>query len=211
MKTTAATAKPSTDALKSSYGSRGVPVKGRIAENQAGNLRASLKSTWKYIAANSAQVTGMVTRGAKPLEQCQKLGVKTRNSNKQHYYWDNTKASWKIYDGEYLLINNEVILLVPKKIVRSKFYYNTSQYFSRIILEHIQAEKQSINKKGKIIKPSKKYLGQIIKDSGQSKLVYSIEYTKNKPNLLNEYHGRIPQFYLDKGMTDEKLDLLLYN
>lgn len=144
------------------------------------------------------------------LEQCQKLNIPTEEANNEYYYWDNTSSCWNIYIGPCLKVNGEIILLVPKNIVRNRYYYCTSQYFRRIILEHMQEERQTKTSEGKIIKPTKKELKKDIYASGNNNLSFSIEYTKIRPHLLNNYHDKIPKFYHDKGMTDRELDCILY-
>jgi hypothetical protein len=149
------------------------------------------------------------------LEQCKKYGIKTQDTNslnnsKDYFYWDVASSSWHKYEGPCLLVNNELILLVPKVIVRRKFYYNISQYFSRVILENVQEERQVTNSEGKVIKPTKKSLKENIRNSGNTSLDYSIDYSVKKPNLLDLHHRRIPEFYHDKFLSDVILDKIVY-
>lgn len=144
------------------------------------------------------------------LEQCDAIKFDTSKYQTEHHYWNANISSWDTYRGRCLKIDDEIILLVPKRVVRSKYYYNTSQYFGRIILENMQEEKQVINSKGKIIKPTKKELRKNISDSNINKMDFSIEYSFQKPVLLDLYHSKMSDFYHDKGITDEQLDLRLY-
>lgn len=149
------------------------------------------------------------------LEQCKKYGIRISNTdslniNKEYFYWDITSSSWHKYEGPCLIVNGELILLVPKVIVRNKFYYRISQYLSRIILENVQEERQVVNSDGKIIKPTKKSLKENIRNSGNTYLDYSIDYSIKKPDLLELHHRRIPEFYQGKCMPDNILDKIVY-
>lgn len=143
------------------------------------------------------------------LEQCKKYGFKTEKPEKQYYYWDINTSTWAEYKGECLIVDNEVILLVPKHLVRHKFYYNTNQYFSMIILEKIREDNQWISN-GKVKKPTKKSLRKKIITKDKNSLIAAIEYTKATPKLLNSYHDQIPYFYDTRGMDDESLDYYVY-
>lgn len=144
------------------------------------------------------------------LEQCDLLKIDTRKFETEHHYWNTDISGWDTYKGRCLKVHDEIILLVPKRIVRNKYYYNTSQYFGRIILENIQEEKQVVNSEGKIIKPTKKELRKNIRATNISKMDFSIDQSFQKPILLDSYHSKMSDFYRDKGMTDEQLDFRLY-
>ncbi len=144
------------------------------------------------------------------LDQCEKCGVIPAKAPKIYYYWDYQSNDWLPYQGNCLVIDKKVILLVPKWFIRQNYYYNTSQYFSRVILEKIQQEKAWIDPKGKEVKPSKKSLEQEIIHVNKDKLLSVISYTEKDPSLLIGYHKGIPKVYADKGMKDEALDKILY-
>jgi len=149
------------------------------------------------------------------LVQCKKYNIKILDTEsqkvpKEYFYWDVATSPWHEYKGPCLLVNDELILLVPKVIVRNKFYYNISQYFSRIILENMQEDRQVISKDGKVLKPTKKSLKENIKNSGNTYLDYSIDYSLKKSHLLDLHHRRIPEFYQGKCLPDNILDKIVY-
>lgn len=144
------------------------------------------------------------------LDQCEKHNVHISQVPEEYYYWDYLTNDWMPYKGNCLIVDSKVILLVPKWFVRKNFYYNVRQYFSRIILEKLQQEQAWTDKKGKVKFPSKKSLRDKIIYGDRSQYLTVIEYTEREPALLDLYHKRIPQFYVDKGMNDEMLDRFLY-
>ncbi len=144
------------------------------------------------------------------LDQCNKYNVRTSQLSEEYYYWDYVTNDWLPYQGNCLIIDKKVILLVPKWFVRKRFYYNVNQYFSRIILEKLQQEQAWIDKKGKVKVPSKKSLKDKLLYGDRNKYLTVIEFTEKDPLLLEVYHKRMPQFYVDKGMNDEMLDNVLY-
>jgi len=144
------------------------------------------------------------------LEQCEKFGFASVPIPRQYYYWDCQISDWMPYQGKCLCIDNKVVLLVPKWFIRQRYYYNTSQYFSMVILSKLQKEKTSFDADGKELKPTKKSLKKEIIHYNKDILSAAIEYTGKEPSLLTEYHNRIPRDYADKGMDDEMLDEIIY-
>ena len=143
------------------------------------------------------------------VEQCKKYGVKTQKISKGHYYWDLLSHSWKQYNGECWCVDGKNILLVPKCIVRKKYYYCTTQYFSSVIVERIRKEKITYDSKGKEIVPNKKTIEEdILKNASRREIV--IEKTAENPNYLKGYHYDMEKRYNSRIMTDEELDNVVY-
>lgn len=93
-----------------------------------------------------------------------------------------------------------------------RYFYNTDQYFRKVILERIQKERTAYDANGKMIKPpSKKDLWAEIIHFNKDILTAAIEYTGSDPSLLEEYHKNIPRDYSGKNMNDEMLDNILYH
>lgn len=133
------------------------------------------------------------------LEQCRKYSYPTQHINKKYHYWDKDSSSWKVYNEEALYINNELILLVPKSIVRHSYYYNVEQYFSSIIA---QRKLTSLNTKKQIKEDAIDQYGDIL-----TAAIYETSYT---PDMLNDYHARMPGLYRGRELTDQKLDEYVY-
>jgi len=143
------------------------------------------------------------------LKQCRKYNMKTYPIPKEYHYWDNITNTWQTYIGECLLASGQVILLVPKHFIRQRFYFNTSQYFCRVILDKIQEDESWVDSNGKKKKLSKKDLSK--KYKGDSSIIDStIKLTSKKPSYLSNYHQILPLLYSGQGMTDEELDTILY-
>lgn len=144
------------------------------------------------------------------LLQCQRYGVATSKTPKPYFYWDCVSSNWKAYEGRCLLIEGHLILLVPKHIVRDRYYFTASQYFSRIILGKIQDDESWIDPKGKTQKPAKKQLREKYQGADETVRDCAIRLTSEKPQYLPDYHRQLPGLYSGQGMTDEELDAILY-
>ena len=108
------------------------------------------------------------------------------------------------------MIEGQLALLVPKGVVRNRYYFTTSQYFSRIILGKIQDDESWVDAKGKTQKPAKKQLREKYQGA-ENVRDCAIRFTSKTPQYLSDYHGQLPGLYAGQGMTDEKLDAILYS
>lgn len=143
------------------------------------------------------------------LKQCAKYGVKTEPIKVPRYFWDDTKHSWSLYTGNCLVIEGEVILLVPKQYVASRFYYSTSRFFMGKIATILQKERTSILD-GKEVAPRK---ADIRRD--ECKLFGSmVEATRmhaqQMPQILDDYHSDLKKEYQNRAMSDAELDEQVY-
>jgi hypothetical protein len=69
-------------------------------------------------------------------------------SKKKHsigYYWDYRNLSWKELCDNTLEIDGRNFLLVPKKIVRSRYVFNVESYIRQYVLKNLQEEHLSKN------------------------------------------------------------------
>ena len=144
------------------------------------------------------------------LEQMHKHGIQS-NGTKMFYTWDISDREWKNIERQVYYVNGKELLLIPKNIVRKRYLFGVGQYFSRIILERMideggyrDADGKAIPKK-EIIK-SKRYSGE------HWKYDESIRSTVENDDALDEYHRKLPGFYMEHGkaLTDEELDFLIY-
>lgn len=144
------------------------------------------------------------------LEQMKEYGIES-NGVVEFYSWDLQGNDWKKITKPAYLVNGKELLLVPKNIVRKNFLFGVNQYFMRIILERIMdeggyrdADGQSIPKK-EILK-SKRYSGE------HWQYDEVIKYTASNNDALEEYHQKLPAFYLERGkpMSDADLDEVIY-
>lgn len=144
------------------------------------------------------------------VKQCNLYSIELTPLPKKYHYWDSYSHSWKLYDGNGLVIDGKVILLVPKNVVRHSYYYNTEQYFSRIILEKKQADETTYATDGKEIKPYKKDLRKNLLNSHSDILNVCEDETMNSPYLLEEHHNLMQSAYANRGLSDSELDYWVY-
>ena len=144
------------------------------------------------------------------MEQMHKYGISS-NGMKTFYTWDMHAGEWKKVEKPVYFVNGKELLLVPQNIVRKNYLFGVSQYFTRIILERMideggyrDADGKAIPKK-EIVK-SKRYSGE------HWQYDEAIKYTVENNDALDEYHRKLPGFYLEHGkpMADEELDFVIY-
>ena len=141
---------------------------------------------------------------------CKKHSYPLKKVNSPHYYWDMSDHTWKEYDGEGMLVDGKLVLLVPKDIVRHNYYYNADQYFRSVILERMQEERTTYDTKGKAIKPSKKSIKAAELRSHTDVLDILKAKTIEQPTLLDLHHQRLNSSYSERTMSDEDLDYWVY-
>ena len=144
------------------------------------------------------------------MEQMHKYNIKS-NGTKKFYTWNMYKGVWKEVDKPVYFINGKEVLLVPKKIVRKNYLFGVSQYFTRIILERMIDEGDYRDIDGKAI--PKKEIVKSKRYSGEHwQYDEAIKYTVKNNDALDEYHKKLPGFYMEHGktLTDDELDYLIY-
>lgn len=144
------------------------------------------------------------------MEQMRKYGVLS-NDTKKFYTWDLLSCEWKNIEKAVYSVNGKELLLVPKQIVRKKYLFRVSQYFTRIVLERMIDEGEYRDSEGKAI--PKKDIVKSKRYSGEHwQYAESIKYTVENNDALDEYHHKLPGFYMEHGkpMTDEELDFVIF-
>ena len=143
------------------------------------------------------------------LQQCEKYQVATVSAPAGLFYWDMNTQWWKEYTGPCLKYENRLLLLVPKNIVRNRYYFSADQFFSRVILSRMQEQSARRDSNGKVQKDSKEDIRKRVQ--GDEAVLDSItRLTSEDPSYLPEYHRILPSLYSGKGMSDEELDKILY-
>ncbi len=143
------------------------------------------------------------------IQQCKKYGVQTQKSDNEHYYWDVSSHNWEKYQGEYLVIDKKIIVLVPKNIVRNKYFYSAGQYFSSVIVERAREEKAMYDAKGKKIPPQKGSIEKELLENVNKKQAI-VRETAEHPDCLKRYHNQMGSAYQSKNMDDKALDEFIY-
>lgn len=145
------------------------------------------------------------------LEQMARYNIEP-NGEAGFYAWNESRHNWYYTVQPCYKVNGEPIMLVPKTFVRNKYLFGADQYFKRIILERIRSEGGGIDRRGKLIPKSVFYEHNVPHDVPNWRYETIADYTEKSPDLLWEYHRKLPEFYLDNGdgMSDEKLDDIVY-
>ena len=138
------------------------------------------------------------------------------------YFWNPDLLTWEELRGKPLRTNQGTVLLVPKRIVRSRYVFNVEIYIKQYILTVLQKEhldnqsdlctkRESKNGKITIYPPTKKYLyekevnGTIHKDYAFN---YSKENRITEEAFLTSVLKRIRN---NEGkLSDDELDRIVY-
>ncbi|MFR5875888.1 MAG: hypothetical protein ACLUFN_05310 [Eubacterium sp.] len=145
------------------------------------------------------------------ISQCNKYGYPTTSSNSNRYYWDDVSNSWKKYTGEALVINGKEILLVPKRIVQTKYRFTTDNYIRSVIVENICKDKATYANNGKEIRPPKDKIREKLIEEYGSQFNVSTSFTLQKPDNLDIYYSIISGKYNDYVLSDDQLDAIIYS
>lgn len=135
------------------------------------------------------------------------------NSEDTFYTWDVTTSSWiTVTRPCYRYLGTDKVLLTPKRIVRKKYFFGVNQFLMRIILERAKNETAYTNEKGKTrFRTTKKALKNAIpKENNNWRYTYTKGISEDDPTYVRDYHNAIPNFYINKGMTDSELDDFIY-
>lgn len=143
------------------------------------------------------------------IEQCRKYGISTMRSTKKRHYWDSEEHCWKVYEGESLVVDGAVVLLIPKRHVCRRLHCSTGHFFMSKIAPLIQ-KRDAVIFNGKEKKPNK---GEVriaeCKKHGSLREA-TLEHIGVNPQLLAEYHLEISKRYSEKGLSDDDLDRYVY-
>lgn len=138
-------------------------------------------------------------------EQMEKYG-KLPNDNHRIKAWDIQQHDWVVSEHPYWLVDGKKVLLVPKHWVRQRYLFRASQYLSLAILARMQNEARY---KGL----TKEELRNTLKrDNDHWMYDRVIQYTRENPEVLEDYHQIMPTRYALKHgrMSDDDLDDVVY-
>lgn len=147
------------------------------------------------------------------LERLSGVGI-TPNGTDKFFTWDINTSSWIEVEEPCFECNGEKTLLTPKRIVRKNYLFSADQYMRRVILKHEKDERSIIEDDGKITYTvTINELSSRVKKEGKTiNWIYDFVQKESKKNstFLDEYHRVINSFYVNKDMSDEKLDSFIY-
>lgn len=138
-------------------------------------------------------------------QQMNRLGIPA-DLMKSFWTWDMENSTWKQVTRECWLYKGSELLMVPKWIVRKNYLFKAHQYLYGVIIERMRAEKGWEDMKKIDI------LNNMPKNDEHWEYETVIQYTKQHPDALDEYHKRIPKYYSRAHgiMSDEELDMAIY-
>ena len=125
---------------------------------------------------------------------------------KTFWTWDAKENAWHQVTRESWFYQDRELLMVPKWIVRKNYLFKTHQYLYGVIIERMQAKNGWEDMKKIDV------LNNMPKNNEHWEYETVIQYTKEHPDALDEYHKRIPKYYSRAHgiMSDEELDMAIY-
>ncbi len=147
------------------------------------------------------------------LKICQKYSIKTSICPEERSYWDCKTHKWKKYNGNSLVVNGKPFLLIPKEIVQKSYKFTVDNFLRSVIVQNICDEAAYYdNSTKKEVRPlsKDKVREQLIKENG-SALNAIKNFSQKDATLLNQYQNIVLQKYLTLQLSDEQLDVILYD
>ena len=145
------------------------------------------------------------------LSECKQNNVITKKSSSERYYWDTEIHNWKKYEGESLVLDNEIFLLIPKEIVQQRYRFTCDNYLRSVIVENICQDAAVYDEKTKkeIRPPKDSVRERLIKENGT--LFETIKkFSLNNEKLLAEYQRIVDNKYKTLILSNEELDSIIY-
>ena len=120
--------------------------------------------------------------------------------------WNKENGEWEQVLRPVWLYGDEEILLVPKWIVRRNYLFKAHQYLNGVIIERIQKANGWEDLKKVDI------WNNLEHRSYNWEYDYVIDFTKDHPEALSEYHNRLRWYYTRAHghMSDDELDVTVY-
>lgn len=122
-------------------------------------------------------------------EQCKLWDIRLDKGVPTGYFWNIDKGIWETEYSEMLVVNNRIILLVPKAIVSYCDDYTPSKYYNHFVLNFLQNENLRLNTS--LIQYRKDKSKYVTKKSVAEETPYSKEFlrkfTKNNPDIFKNF------------------------
>ena len=138
-------------------------------------------------------------------EQMNLYGIQPQG-NLKFWTWNREFSTWTLVERPSWFYDGRELLLVPKWIVRKNYLFKAHQYLYGVIIERIQVENgwQDLTKYD--------IWQNMPRRTEHWEYETVVEYSKDNPHALIEYHNRIPYYYrrAHGQMTDEDLDIAIY-
>lgn len=136
--------------------------------------------------------------------------------------WNPRTNQWENVKEKTLLVEDSIVLLVPKEVCRKSYVYSIGKYLSGKVIEYRQeyhfkndtglVQTKYNKKKGKYKAPPTKQMIREKEIKGIQSKLYVEKHTKEKPKLIREFRQEM-RMKAKKGnftLKDERLDDIVY-
>lgn len=134
------------------------------------------------------------------ISQCELHKIPLVESVPTGYYWDDKRMSWQNTFSKGLVINDRIIILVPKWIVSYSNVYTKDQYAQHFVLNFLQNEHLRINSRlvrTRVLKNGEEKKSVAKKDIAKEEGVFQKEY-------LRDFTLRHPEVFQNFRNTKRK-------
>ena len=132
--------------------------------------------------------------------QCNLWNIPLQKGVPSGFYWDRAEQNWKNDFIEYLVVEGQKILLVPKRIVSYSLDYTPQKYTQHFVLNFLQEQHLKLN--SSLVQVSRNKKGEILRKyvTKKSLLAYLGEITKE---FLTDFTSKHPEIF-EKFKIDTK-------
>ena len=131
-------------------------------------------------------------------EQCVYFGVDAQyfqKPKKKVYYWCIDTHTWEQSQRPQLIIDDRMILFVPKHWLRTRIYCGTNHFIRQTIIERFREERTIKMDNGKISRPLVKDINtQLHQQYGSAKDI-ALYFARKNPFILRDYHKNVSAYY----------------
>lgn len=147
------------------------------------------------------------------IEQCLLNNIELTDNVPTGYFWNAVEKRWDNSFSKMLVIDEKIIILVPKWIVSFSFKYLSDYYCRHYVLNYLQNEHIRMN--SSLVRRRKLKSGQekvwavkkeIAKDEGAFRKEYIREFTKNHPDSFSDFRKNVSKKI--KSVSNQQLDTI---
>jgi len=135
--------------------------------------------------------------------QCLLHGIIMQQDVPTGFYWSRQNMRWEQELDNMLVINNRVILLVPKGVVSFSKKYTAEQYYNKFVLEFMQNEHLAMNTA--LVQERKNGVRFVTKKSIKEQTPFSkdflAEFTRRHASVLGDFKFNTK----DESLTNQEL------
>jgi hypothetical protein len=143
--------------------------------------------------------------------QCKLHGIQLTTNVQTGYYWDARCLRWHNETSEMLVIEDRIILLVPKGVVSFSYRYTPDVYCRHFVLNFLQNEHLRLltplvtekRLKNRTIK-REVYKKDLIEEFEPFRKEYLRDFTRNHPQIFQQFREQIKSQM--QSVSDDKLE-----